>query len=278
VCVCRFLRAPESTFTYEFPIRQSGTYWYHTHSELQEQSGLYGAIVIEPIGKLSSVDRDYVILFSDWTDEDPHGVLRTLKRGSEWYAIRKKSGQSILGAVRLGMLGDYFMRELQRMPAMDISDVAYDLFLANGRTEIDLPADPGEVVRLRVIDGSSTTNFHLEFAGGPMTIVAADGPAVEPIEENRFLIAVAETYDVLIRVQSAGAYEFAQPRTMAQGMRRYGSVRVTVIPRLMCLSRISIKGWDTSLSKAYSPSLRQAPWACLTVPLMRVILMSQEWP
>ena len=199
--------APGSTFTYEFPLRQSGTYWYHTHSDLQEQSGLYGGIVIEPGKNHIRVDRDYVILFSDWTDEDPHEVLRTLKSGSDWYAIRKRNSQSILGAIRLGMLGDYLKQELQRMPPMDISDVAYDLFLANGKKEIDLAADPGEVVRLRIIDGSSTTNFYLEFAGGPMTIIAADGPAVAPVEEQRFLITVAETYDLLIRVPASGAYE-----------------------------------------------------------------------
>jgi len=199
---------PDSTFVYEFPIRQSGTYWYHSHTNLQEQSGLYGAIVINPKHAHLTPDQDYVILLSDWTNEDPHQVLRTLKRGSEWYAIQKGSGQSILGATRLGFLGDYFSRELQRMPAMDIADVAYDRFLANGKPESSLFANPGETVRLRIIDGSATTYFHLDFAGGSMKIIAADGQDVEPIEQGRFLIAVAETYDVLVRVPDKGAYEF----------------------------------------------------------------------
>jgi CopA family copper-resistance protein len=198
---------PGNTFAYEFPVRQSGTYWYHSHTNLQEQSGVYGAIVIEPQKKRIKTDKDYVILFSDWTDEDPHGVIRTLKRGSEWYAIQKGSGQSILGAARLGMLGDYFQRELQRMPPMDISDVAYDRFLANGSPEISLDAHPGEKVRLRLIDGSATTYFHIEFAGGPMTIIAADGLRVEPVRTDRFLIAVAETYDVILHVPTSGTYE-----------------------------------------------------------------------
>ena len=197
-----------ATFTYEFPICQSGTYWYHSHSELQEQSGVYGSIVIEPRQVRLHTHRDYVVLLSDWTEENPHEVLRTLKRGSEWYAIEKGSGQSILGATRLGMLGGYFKRELQRMPAMDISDVAYDRFLANGKSESTLHAEPGETVRLRIIDGSATTYFHLEFAGGPMHIVSADGQDVEPVEEKRFLIAVAETYDVVVKVPDTGAYEF----------------------------------------------------------------------
>lgn len=199
---------PGTTFTYEFPIRQSGTYWYHSHTSLQEQSGVYGSIVIVPRRKVAQPDHDYVVLLSDWTDEDPHEVNRTLKRGSEWYAVQKGSGQSILGAARLGMLGAYFTRELRRMPAMDISDVAYDRFLANGKPESTLPAEPNSTVRLRIIDGSSTSYFHLEFAGGPMTIVAADGQDVMPVEEQRFLVGVAETYDVLIRVPASGAYEF----------------------------------------------------------------------
>lgn len=200
--------APGSTFTYEFPIRHSGTFWYHSHSELQEQSGVYGSIVIEPHERRYHPDRDYVVLLSDWTDEDPHDVLRTLKRGSEWYSIEKGSGQSILGAARSGMLGDYFGRELQRMPPMDISDIAYDRFLANGEPEIALDADPGERVRLRIIDGSATTFFYVEFAGGPMTVISADGTDVEPFKTDRLLIGVAETYDVLIDVPHTGSWEF----------------------------------------------------------------------
>ncbi|MCK5481988.1 MAG: multicopper oxidase domain-containing protein, partial [Gammaproteobacteria bacterium] len=170
--------------------------------------GVYGSIVIESKSNNIKTDRDYVILLSDWTDEDPYAVNRTLKRGSEWYAIQKGSGQSILGAMRLGMSGDYFKREFQRMPAMDIADVAYDRFLANGNPETTLHAKPGETVRLRIIDGSATTYFHLEYGGGPMTIIAADGIDVEPIKENRFLIGVAETYDVLVLAPESGAYEF----------------------------------------------------------------------
>ncbi len=198
---------PGGRFTYEFPIRQSGTYWYHSHSNLQEQSGVYGAIVIEPSRSQRQIDRDHVVLFSDWTDENPHEVLRTLKRGSDWYALEKGSSQSILGAARKGRLGDYFRRELQRMPAMDIADVAYDRFLANGKSQIALHAEAGESVRLRIIDGSATTYFYLEFAGGPMEIIAADGQDVMPLLQQRFLIGVAETYDVLVKVPASGAYE-----------------------------------------------------------------------
>lgn len=212
---------PGTTFTYEFPIRQSGTYWYHSHTGLQEQSGVYGGIVIEPRTDAPKSDRDHVVILSDWTDEDPHEVMRTLKRGSEWYVLKKGSGQSILGAACLGMLGDYFKRELQRMPPMDIADVAYDRFLANGTSQSTLAAGPNQTVRLRIIDGSSTTYFHVEFAGGPMTIIAADGQDIQPVKENRFLIGVAETYDVLVRIPPSGAYEF---RVTAHDGSGYASV------------------------------------------------------
>ena len=214
---------PGTSFTYEFPIRQSGTYWYHSHSSLQEQSGVYGAIVIEPRHHHQQADpsEDHVILFSDWTSDDPHAVLRTLKRGSEWYVVEKGSGQSILGAARTGRLGAYFSRELQRMPAMDIADVAYDYFLANGQPEYAVDAQSGQRLRLRIINGSATTYFHLEFAGGPMTIVAADGLDVQPLEQQRFLVAVAETYDVLVTIPHGGAHEL---RATAHDGSGYASV------------------------------------------------------
>lgn len=199
--------APGATFTYEFPIRQTGTYWYHSHSELQEQSGVYGSIVIADEASAPRVDRDEVVLLSDWTTDDPHEVLRTLKRGSEWFALEKGAGQSLFGAIVNGSLGAYLYRELQRMPPMDLADVAYDYFLANGKPQTSIPAGPGETIRLRIIDGSATTFFHLEYAGGPMTVISADGQRVEPVEQNRFLVGVAETYDVLVTTPAPGAYE-----------------------------------------------------------------------
>lgn len=213
--------APGTTFTYEFPIRQSGTYWYHSHTSLQEQSGIYGSIIIKSDKRRKQYDHDYVVLLSDWTDENPHKLNRTLKRGSEWYALEKGSGQSILGAMRVGMFTDYVKRELQRMPPMDIADVAYDRFLANGQPDATLDAKPGDTIRLRTIDGSATTYFYLEYAGGPMTIMGADGLDVEPVKENRFLIGVAETYDVLVKVPGPGSYEF---RATAHDGSGYASV------------------------------------------------------
>ncbi len=201
--------APGKTFIYEFDFRQSGTYWYHSHTMLQEQRGLFGALVIAPktAGEFDRL-RDHVVVLSDWTDEDAGSVLRTLKRGSEWYSVRKGSGQSILGAARLGMLGAYLSRELQRMPPMDLADIYYDRFLLNGAAQQTLAAQPGEKIRLRVIDGSASTFFFLQFAGGPLRVISADGLPVQPFDEQRLLMGVAETYDVIVTVPAEGTYEF----------------------------------------------------------------------
>jgi FtsP/CotA-like multicopper oxidase with cupredoxin domain len=199
---------PGTTFTYEFPIKHSGTYWYHSHTGLQEQRGVYGSIVIDPGQKRIHADREYVVVLSDWTDENPDEVMRTLKRGSEYYSIKKGSVQSLLGAVRNNALSDVFRRSLMRMPPMDISDVAYDYFLTNGAPEIELSAQPGETIRLRIINASASTYFYFQYAGGPMEVVSADGPDVSPVHLNLILIAVAETYDVLVRIPSEGAFEF----------------------------------------------------------------------
>jgi len=195
---------PGATFDYEFRLRQHGTYWYHSHTALQEQKGLYGAIVILP---RQGGDAGKTVVLSDWTDQSPHDVLRWLKRGSEWPALQRGNSQSLIGALRVGKFGAYWKRELLRMPPMDLADVAYDRFLANGEAEHHVSAQPGETLRLRIVDGSSSTFFHLQFAGGPLTVVSADGQEVRPLKQERMLISVAETYDVLVKTPGAGSYE-----------------------------------------------------------------------
>lgn len=199
---------PGATFTYRFPIRQSGTYWYHSHTHLQEQIGVYGSIAIDPKSGRENA-RDHVVVLADWTDRNPQEVLRTLRRGSEYFSVRKRTAQSVLGAAKTGTLGDYFRREAMRMPAMDLSDVAYDAFITNGKPEDTLTAKPGETVRLRIINAAAASYFHLNYAGGPFTIVAADGQKVEPLKmDEPLMIAIAETYDVVVKVPAQGAYEF----------------------------------------------------------------------
>ncbi|GAB1488793.1 hypothetical protein MASR2M8_12400 [Opitutaceae bacterium] len=206
------IRAGESR-TFEFLLKHAGTYWYHSHTGLQEQRGVYGSIVVEPKAgtpartDIPHIDREEVIVLSDWTDENPNDVMRTLLRGSDWYAIRKGTAQSLVGAIQAGSLKDYLNREKSRLPPMDVSDVAYDAFLMNGKPRQRLAAKPGETIRLRVINAAASTYFYLNSAAGPLTIIAADGIDVAPIHQKRLLIGMAETYDVLVTVPESGAWE-----------------------------------------------------------------------
>jgi FtsP/CotA-like multicopper oxidase with cupredoxin domain len=200
---------PGETYTFQFKIRQAGTYWYHSHTHLQEQIGVYGSIVIEPRGgEPVKADREEVVVLSDWTNENPDEVLRTLVRGSDYYALKKGNAQSILGAIKAGALKDYVGNAWSRMPPMDVSDVAYDAFLINGKQRSHIKGRPGERIRLRVINSAASTYFYVKWAAGPMTIVAADGPPVEPVKIDRLILAIAETYDIIVTVPPSGAYEF----------------------------------------------------------------------
>ena len=199
---------PGQSFTYQFPLHQAGTYWYHSHSGLQQQRGTLGAIVITPRGgEPVQAASDHVLLFSDWTNESPGEVQRTLARGSSYYALRKGNQQSLLGALKAGAWQEYWEREKSRMPAMDVSDVAYDAFLINGERQHQVQARAGERVRLRLINGGASTYFYAESATGPLTIIAADGRTVEPLQIQRLLIANGETYDVLVTLPASGAWE-----------------------------------------------------------------------
>jgi hypothetical protein len=134
-------------------------------------------------------------------------VLHTLRSGNDFYSTQKGTNQNLLGAIKNKGLGFFLQQSLQRMPGMDISDVAYDVFLANGRNEIVVPAKPGDKVKLQFINAAAASYFSLRYAGGPMQIVAADGMLVKPISVNYFLMAVAETYDVIVTVPSTGLFE-----------------------------------------------------------------------
>ena len=201
---------PGTFHTFEFPIIQSGTYWYHSHTHLQEQQGLYGTIVIQPKNPSATggpATREHVLMFSDWTNEHPHEVLRSLARGSEWYSLKKGTTQSLFGAWKAGAIGDFFGRERARMKAMDLSDVAYDAFLINGQRTSTLTGNPGDRVRLRLVNGSASTYFYVDSATGPLTLIAADGHPVKPVKVNRLLMAIGETYDALITLPASGRPE-----------------------------------------------------------------------
>lgn len=211
---------PGTTYTFTFPLIQSGTYWYHSHTMLQEQSGLYGSIVIKRPDEPPM--KDYVLLLSDWTDENPHQVLRYLKRGAEWYTIRKGALQSYGEAIAAGYFKDKVKQEWQRMTPMDVADVYYDKFLINGKEKAYIKdVKPGEIIKLRIINGSSSTYFTTQFAGGPMQVASADGINVKPLMVDKVELGTAETYDVIIKVPENGAYEF---RATSWDITGHGSV------------------------------------------------------
>jgi CopA family copper-resistance protein len=194
--------------TFRFPLVQSGTYWFHSHTRYQEQRGVYGSIVIHPQKPKQTVDQQLVVVLSDWTNENPAYILKNLKRGYEWYSVKKGNAQSLNRIIAHKAVGAYLKQSFTRMPPMDISDVYYERFLINGKDTSRYPGlKPGQKLRLRVINASATTYFHLNFGGGKMELVAADGLDVKPVAVERVLIAVAETYDLIVTLPENGAYE-----------------------------------------------------------------------
>lgn len=192
---------PGETFTYEFPIRQAGTYWWHSHSGLQEQAGHYGPIIIESDEPDPRYDRDYVVLLSEFTPIHPHEIMRKLKVGEHYF------NRNMMTATEGEMSGK--MRRMwggMRMNPRDISDVTGSTYtyMINGHGPADnlqLAFNRGERIRLRVINGSAMTFFNVRIPGVPMTVIEADGQPVDPVEVDEFQIGVAETYDVIVAPQ-----------------------------------------------------------------------------
>lgn len=222
---------PGETKQFEFTIKQSGTHVFHLHTGLQGQRSVHGSIVVAPKeGERVPADRSEVIALMDWTEDDPDEIMHTLKSGNDYYSLKKGTMQSLLGAAKEGALMDVFKRSFMRMPPMDISDVANEGYLANGKTEMTIPAQPGERVRLRFINTAVTTYFYLQFAGGPVQVVSVDGMDVQPVNLDRFLIAISETYDLIVTVPENGAYEF---RATAQDGTGHTSVFIGTGKRIL---------------------------------------------
>jgi FtsP/CotA-like multicopper oxidase with cupredoxin domain len=227
---------PGSTFTYRFKVNQSGTYWYHAHSRFQEQTGLYGPIIIEPRGgERHASDREHIVLLSDWSDADPEWIFATLKRQSDYFNFGKRTVSDFFADVRhhglkqtvaeRGMWGE------MRMDPTDLADVggAAYTYLMNGVT----PAGNwtglfkrGERIRLRFINGSSMSFFDVRIPGLPLTVVAADGQDVEPVSVDEFRIGTAEVLDVMVSPSADRAYTI-----FAQSMDRSGYARGTLAPQ-----------------------------------------------
>ncbi|MFC0604907.1 multicopper oxidase domain-containing protein [Winogradskyella pulchriflava] len=192
---------PNTTFQYRIPINQSGTYWYHSHTMLQEQKGVYGSIVIHPKEKTLDYDKDLVVVLSDWTNEKPINVLRNLKRGNEWYQVKKGTAVPLSRVIKEDALGAQFKFWRDRMEGADIADIYYPAFLANGKKVAEYPEfKTGEKVRLRFINASASSYYWMDFGGGNPMIVASDGVDVTPKYKNRFLFVIAETYDVVVTI------------------------------------------------------------------------------
>jgi CopA family copper-resistance protein len=236
---------PGETFIYDFPVRQSGTYWYHSHSGMQEAVGHYGPIVIDPAG-LDPVqaDREHVIVLSDWSPLHPHVLLKRLKQMSGYFNMQKQTLAGLL-AGKDQSARDRLRWGAMRMDPTDISDVTGSTysFLVNGHGTAENWTGlftPGERVRLRIINASAMTNFNVRLPGLPMTVVQCDGQHVQPVETDEFQIGVAETYDVVIRPNEARAYGL-----IAEAIDRSGLVRATLAPRTGMIAEV--------------PELRQRP-------------------
>ncbi len=207
---------PNSTFTYRFPIIQDGTHWYHSHSGMQEQIGMYGAMILkkrpdDPNFRKGIDDLPEIpVVLSEWTNMDPDNVHRMLHNANDWFAIKKNATQSYAEAIKEGHFKTKLTNEWKRMLAMDVSDVYYDRFLLNGDSEQTYSQfKAGDKVRLRVINAGASSYFWLTYAGGKITVVANDGNDVEPVEVDRLIVGVSEPYDIVVTIPEDGfAYEF----------------------------------------------------------------------
>lgn len=227
--------APGETFIYRFKVQQSGTYWYHSHSGMQEQTGLYGAIIVDPAGADPiRADRDYVVQLSDWTDEDPMRVFDKLKNQGDYYNFNQPTvvdfSRDVANEGMVSAIQKRHMWNMMRMNYTDLSDIsAYTYtYLMNGTT----PAGnwtglfrPGEKVRLRFINSGSMTFFDVRIPGLKMTVVQADAQNVEPVTVDEFRIGPAETYDVIVTPEEEAYTLFAQ------SMDRTGYARGTLATR-----------------------------------------------
>ena len=207
--------APNTTHTYRFPIIQHGTHWYHSHSGLQEQIGMYGSLILHK----KNGDKNFrkgiddlptiPVILSEWTNLNPNNIHRMLHNANDWFAIQKGTTQSYFEAIRSGYLKTKLTNEWKRMLAMDVSDVYYNNVLINGKqiSEIKIldgkTLNAGDKIRLRISNGGASSYFWLNYAGGKITVVANDGNDVEPVEVDRLIIAVAETYDIVITIPTA---------------------------------------------------------------------------
>jgi FtsP/CotA-like multicopper oxidase with cupredoxin domain len=198
---------PNTTHVYRFPIVQNGTHWYHSHSGLQEQIGMYGSMILNKRSDDTTFRKGIddlptiPVVISEWTDYNPNNIHRMLHNATDWFAIKKGTTQSYAEAIKEGHFTTKVKNEFKRMLAMDVSDVYYDKFLLNGSQESQLSQfKAGDKVRLRISNAGASTYFWLNYGGGKFQVVANDGNDVEPTEVDRLIIAVSETYDIVLTI------------------------------------------------------------------------------
>ncbi|WP_027379302.1 multicopper oxidase domain-containing protein [Chryseobacterium daeguense] len=203
---------PGETHLYKFKVSQNGTYWYHSHEALQEQIGMNGILVFQKREGDPKVNytKEIPVLLGDWSDENPVQIARRLHMANtDWYAIKKNAVQSYWEAIKSGNFGTKALNEWKRMEAMDVSDVYYDKFLINGLPSSDYShLKKGDKVRLRVANGGSSTYFWLNFGGGKIKVVENDGNDVVPVEVDRLIVGMSETYDIEVTIPEDKSFEF----------------------------------------------------------------------
>jgi FtsP/CotA-like multicopper oxidase with cupredoxin domain/uncharacterized Zn finger protein (UPF0148 family) len=242
---------PGDTYVYKFKVVQNGTYWYHSHSALQEQIGMYGALILKKRGEAETTNtatsntmnhsdvtthnhtagmqegsttslKHYNVVLSEWADENPMQTQRRLRTANDWFAIKKGSTQSYSEAIKEGHFKTKLVNEWKRMKAMDVSDDWYQKFLVNGKPEAEAQGfKAGDKVRLQVVNAGASSYFWLGYGGGKITVVANDGNEVMPVEVDRLIIAPAETYDVVVTIPENRSYEFratSEDRTGASSL------------------------------------------------------------
>jgi len=218
---------PGETHLYKFKVVQNGTYWYHSHSSLQEQSGMYGALIFktreevqvpQPIMSHTSMsmtatnelfNKEYTVVLSEWTDDKPTQVQRRLRTANDWFAIKKGSVQSYAEAIKADHFKTKLTNEWKRMKAMDVSDVYYSRFLTNGKPESNASEfKAGDKIKLKIVNAGASSYFWLGYGGGKITVVGNDGNDMVPVEVDRLIIAPAETFDVVVTIPENMSYEF----------------------------------------------------------------------
>nr|WP_230380100.1 multicopper oxidase domain-containing protein [Kaistella gelatinilytica] len=212
---------PGETHLYKFRISQNGTYWYHSHEGTQEQIGMNGILVFKKREGQpdKTFDADIPVLLGEWTDENPKQIMRRLHMDQgDYWAIKKGTTQSYSEAIAKGHFGTKLLNEWKRMEAMDVSDVYYNNFLINGAVSSDYKnLKAGDKVHLRVVNGGSSSYFWLNYGGGKITVIGNDGNEVEPVEVDRLIVGVSETYDIEVTIPENKSFEFRSTSEDRQG-------------------------------------------------------------